>query len=333
LNSGSGEYTVRLDRFQGPLDLLLHLIKRAELDVTDIALAQVTDQYLAYIERLDEIDVDEAGEFLVVAATLIEVKSRLVNPEPGAERERALEDDDEDSTDPAVVLVKQLLEYRAYRDAGMQLEARREEWERRHPAGRAHADRRAMLDAVGGEDALDLDELDLYDLVRAFQKIIDTVEFSRLGTHEVGFDDTPIELHAEDVLDQLRRVEPSVFDEPIDERAADGSGSPRERKRLPLAALFEARSKPEVIGLFLAILELVKQRAVAVAPGPRHAEDATDIYVELLDERDVKLAEPDADEIEVGWGERDGPIGPGGDGSDAAGEGGVGASDRPHDSA
>jgi segregation and condensation protein A len=305
LQAGPGEYTVKLDRFQGPLDLLLHLIRRAELDVTDIALAQVTDQYLSYIESLDEIDVDEAGEFLVVAATLIEVKSRLVNPEDPGEARRITEDE-ADEGDPAVELVKQLLAYRAYRDAGAQLEAQRDEWLKRFPSGRAHADRRSMLDAVGGEDALDMDELDLFDIVRAFQKIIDTVEFSRLGTHEVGFDDTPIELHAADVLDQLKRAEPMPLFESSsadDEAERDEAAAKTVRRRLPFASLFTGRSKPEVIGLFLAILELVKQRAVAVVAGPNHAEDASDIVVELISENAVSIAEPDSEGDSEGEGE------------------------------
>ena len=297
MQAGPGEYTVKLDRFQGPLDLLLHLIRRAELDVTEIALAQVTDQYLGYIESLDEIDVDEAGEFLVVAATLIEVKSRLVNPED-PEQARRLTEDEADEGDPAVELVRQLLAYRAYRDAGAQLEAQRDEWLKRFPSGKAHADRRAMLESVGGEDALDMDELDLFDIVRAFQKIMDTVVFDRLGTHDVGFDDTPIELHAADVLDQLKRAEAMPLFEgapgATDEDSADAASS-EPRKRMAFASLFTGRNKPEVIGLFLAILELVKQRAVAVVAGPNHAEDASDIVVELLSEDAVSIAEPDSE--------------------------------------
>lgn len=244
-------YTVRLNAFEGPLDLLLHLIRRAELDITEISLSTVTDQYLHHIEQLADVDVEAAGEFLVVAATLIEIKSRLVNPDTENQPISRTRRDDEDELNPAAELLRQLLEYRSFREAGDALETRREDWDKRYPSGRAAADRHAIKQAVArpeGED-LDLDELDLYQLVAAFQKIIDTVQFDRLGEHAVLDDDTPIELHAADLIDRLRR-ETSLDD-------ATG-----ERSTYSLRSLFEGRRKPEVIGLFLATLELVKQGAV-----------------------------------------------------------------------
>jgi len=244
-------YTVRLNAFEGPLDLLLHLIRRAELDITEISLSSVTDQYLHHIEQLADVDVEAAGEFLVVAATLIEIKSRLVNPDTENQPIARTRRDENDELNPAAELLRQLLEYRSFREAGDALETRREDWDKRYPSGRAAADRNALKQAVArpeGED-LDLDELDLYQLVAAFQKIIDTVQFDRLGEHAVLDDDTPIELHAADLIDRLRR-ETSLDD-------ATG-----ERSTYSLRSLFEGRRKPEVIGLFLATLELVKQGAV-----------------------------------------------------------------------
>lgn len=244
-------YTVRLNAFEGPLDLLLHLIRRAELDITEISLSTVTDQYLHHIEQLADVDVEAAGEFLVVAATLIEIKSRLVNPDTENQPITRTRRGENEELNPAAELLRQLLEYRSFREAGDALETRREDWDKRYPSGRAAADRNAIKQAVArpeGED-LDLDELDLYQLVAAFQKIIDTVQFDRLGEHAVLDDDTPIELHAADLIDRLKR-ETSLDD-------ATG-----ERSTYSLRSLFEGRRKPEVIGLFLATLELVKQGAV-----------------------------------------------------------------------
>jgi len=254
-------YTVRLDAFEGPLDLLLHLIRRAELDVTEISLSTVTDQYLHHIEHLANVDVEAAGEFLVVAATLIEIKSRLVNPETDHQQITRTRRDEDDELNPAAELLRQLLEYRSFREAGDALESRREDWDRRYPSGRAAADKQALKQAVArpeGED-LDMEELDLYQLVAAFQKIIETVQFDRLGEHSVIDDDTPIELHAADLIDRLRR-ETSVDD-------ATG-----ERSTYSLRRLFEGRKKPEVIGLFLATLELVKQGAVTAYQDRIHGE-------------------------------------------------------------
>lgn len=263
-------YTVRLDAFEGPLDLLLHLIRRAELDVTEISLSTVTDQYLHHIEHLASVDVEAAGEFLVVAATLIEIKSRLVNPDTDAQQISRSRREDDDELNPAAELLRQLLEYRSFREAGDALESRREDWDKRYPSGRAAADKQALKQAVArpeGED-LDMEELDLYQLVAAFQKIIETVQFDRLGEHSVLDDDTPIELHAADLIDRLKR-ETSLDD-------ATG-----ERSTYSLRRLFEGRKKPEVIGLFLATLELVKQGAVTAYQDRIHGE----IVLKLSDDR------------------------------------------------
>ncbi|MFM9996014.1 MAG: segregation and condensation protein A, partial [Phycisphaerales bacterium] len=109
------DYRVRLEAFQGPLDLLLFLIRRAEVDVTDIPISTIADQYLEHLAAIERIDIDLAGEFLVMAATLMEIKSRSLLPQ-----EAAAEGDDE--PDPRRELVKQLLEYRKFKDAAAALE-------------------------------------------------------------------------------------------------------------------------------------------------------------------------------------------------------------------
>ena len=305
----AGEYTVRLAGFEGPMDLLLQLIRRAELDITEIALAQVTDQYLSHLSGIEEVDVDAAGEFLVVAATLIEVKSRLVNPEVGESgvgQRGAMEGE---LGDPAAELLGQLLRYKAYREAGMKLEVRRALWEKRFGAGRAHADRGALREAVGGDDALDMEDLGLYDLVRAFERIVRTVEFGRLGTHAVESDETPIELHAADVVDRLERF-----------GAMEGGGA---GEGVGLGVLFEGRRKAEVVGLFLAVLELVRQRRVRVVVvdgGQGDAGEAVRLVLTGVVEGEMEDEEGEV-AGEVGEGAGDGG---GVEGSEAGGGGGVG---------
>ncbi len=110
--------TVRLDVFEGPLDLLLHLIKKNEVQITDIPIATITDQYLAMLEELPELNLDGAGEYLVMAATLTYLKSRLLLPADP-------DDEDEAENDPRAELVQQLLEYQRYREAAADLGARR----------------------------------------------------------------------------------------------------------------------------------------------------------------------------------------------------------------
>lgn len=235
------DYRVQLEAFEGPLDLLLYLIRRAEVDITDIPIARIADQYMEYLGGIDRIDIELAGEFLVTAATLMEVKSRMLTPaKPVAVGEAGPEKAGED---PRADLVRQLLAYKKFRDAAEALDTRRTEWERRFPAGRAGTESEALKEALAAQAGeLDLEDVGLLDLVEAFSNIIATVNFDRLGEHTVRYDDTPIELHAEDILDRLKR----------------------ESGPLELVSLFSGRTRSEAIGLFLATLELVRRRAITV---------------------------------------------------------------------
>ncbi|MEM7623593.1 MAG: segregation/condensation protein A, partial [Planctomycetota bacterium] len=207
------DYRVQLDAFQGPLDLLLYLIRRHEVDIHDIPIAMVTEQYLGHIADLSRVDIDLAGEFLVVAATLMEIKSRMIAAETErADREKRGGQGDEDAaepprprSDPRFELVQQLLEYKALRDAADELERRRETWQQRVPVRPAGVPAEEMREAFESmEDDLDLEDLNLADIMAAFERIAATVNMDRLGEHEVLSDDTPIELHAEDLMDRLR---------------------------------------------------------------------------------------------------------------------------------
>jgi len=161
--STTESYTVRLDVFQGPLDLLLHLIKRAELDISVISIATITDQFMSHIERIDEVDIDTAGEFLLIASTLLEIKSRTVMPveDDGTSRASRVDDESEDSA--AVQLLSQLLEYKRFRDAADVLESRRDRWEMSFPAERVRFDKASLKEAME-DDSVELEDIELYDL-------------------------------------------------------------------------------------------------------------------------------------------------------------------------
>lgn len=261
----TSDYRIRLENFEGPLDLLLFLIRRAEVDVHDVPVATITDQYLESLAHIERIDVDQAGEFLVMAATLMEIKSRLIARKgAGDDASDAEERPETDEEDPRSDLIRQLLEYKRYRDAADMLESRRLEWERRFPAARAGVDRHA-LPTPSPEEMLELDDLNLGQIVEAFARVIATVNFDRLGEHAVVEDDTPTEVHAADMLDLLAR---------------DGSPDNQGRASLPLRGVLEGRSRSDMIGLFLALLELVRQQRVAV-----HQDDEGDsIILALLPE-------------------------------------------------
>jgi segregation and condensation protein A len=258
------EYRVHLDMFEGPLDLLLYLIRRDEVEITDIPIAAMADQYMAYLSQIDRIDIELAGEFLLTAATLMEIKSRMLTPRPATPDEGEQRASRRGEEDPRAELVRQLLEYKKYRDATDALEARRQEWERRAPAAKAGVESEALREALMAQAGeLDLEDLTIVDLVEAFQKIAASVNFERLGEHKVEYDDTPIELHAEDIVDRLKSLETEAA-------AAVGAVG------LSLRSMFSGRSRGEMIGLFLATLELVRRRIVAV-----RQDDAGEISLSL----------------------------------------------------
>lgn len=244
----SGEYKVRLEAFEGPLDLLLFLIRRAEVEIEEIPIAAITEQYLSYLGDLDDrrIDIDTAGEFLVMAATLMEIKSRMIARTGETSPESRVDIDDPDDADPRSELVRQLLEYKKYRDMADGLDSRRTWWEQRYPAAAAGIDDQCVRDAIGCMDEVDLDDIDLLDLVQAFARIVRSVDLTRIGVHEVVADDTPIELHAEDLMDLVRR-------------RGDQTDAP-----LTLRQALTGRTRAEMVGIFLALLDLIRQQRVNV---------------------------------------------------------------------
>ncbi len=270
------DYRVRLDAFEGPLDLLLFLIRRAEVDIHDIPVAAIARQYLEYLSELDKghvrIDIELAGEFLVMAATLMEIKSQLLMPRPEQADGEARSGLDALAPDPRSDLVKQLLAYKRFRDLADGLERRREEWSRRYPATATGIDGDALqaaIDAASGE--IHVEDLNLNDLVEAFRRVSSMLIFERLGEHQVTYDDTPIELHAADIVDRLRR-----------------EVGPRGSMRF--ADLFLGRPHGEMIGLFLAMLELVRRQEVKI--GLEHGETGeAEIKVTLAERLDSESAD------------------------------------------
>lgn len=240
------DYRVKLEAFEGPLDLLLFLIRKSEVEVTDIPVSVIADQYMDFLRHIDRIDIDAAGEFLVMAATLMEIKSRMLAARPAAE---GAQDGPapEAEEDPRAELVRQLLAYKQFRDAADALDRRRDEWERRFPTGAAAIDRESLQQAIEQQlEGVELEDVGVFDLAEAFRRICESVNFDRLGEHQVTYDDTPIELHAQDILDRLKRD------------AGAGGGA------LAFTAVFTGRSRSEMIGLFLAVLDLVRRRALLV---------------------------------------------------------------------
>jgi segregation and condensation protein A len=232
------EYKVDLETFRGPMDLLLYLVKHNEVDIYDIPIAKIAEQFLAYLNVLQLIDVEWAGEFLVTAATLMEIKSKLLLP-----RAEAAEAEDDD---PRLELVKQLIEYKKYKEAAALLEAEAEKQSARLP--RLPVDRPTVDPAQQP-----VRRVELWDLVSAFGRLMR--ETAALAPKRIVLDETPIHIHMERILQRLGQ-----------------------RGRISFAELFTPpHSRGRLLGMFLAVLELIKSRRLQA----EQPEIFGEIWVEL----------------------------------------------------
>jgi segregation and condensation protein A len=153
-------YQVRIENFEGPLDLLLHLIKKNEINIYDIPIAMIAQQYLEYVEAMKELNLNVAGEFLVMAATLLQIKSKMLLPvDETAE-------DEEDGPDPREELVRRLLEYKTYKEAARQLDGQEKMWRE------IFSREQAPPEPVQPDETL-LENVSLFDLVDALKGILD----------------------------------------------------------------------------------------------------------------------------------------------------------------
>jgi segregation and condensation protein A len=219
---------IHLPLFEGPLDLLLYLIKREKIDIHDIPIAPITRQYMEYLELMRELSLDVAGEFMVMAATLIHIKSKMLVPIEPTEAQG-----EEEAVDPREELVRRLLEFQRYKEAAgvlhQQAQIRAAQWTRPDTVVPAFDD--------AGEEML---EAGLYDLIAAFKELLDRRK--NLLAHEVESEGPPVEQRMDELLAMIREGESLEF--------------------LELFASLE--TKAEMITTFLALLELVRLKQVRV---------------------------------------------------------------------
>ena len=183
------EYKVRLEIFEGPLDLLLYLIKRDEIDIYEISLERITQQYLEYLQAFKELNIDVAGEFVVMAANLIYLKSRSLLP---ADQQPPEEDVDEE--DPRWDLIRQLIEYKKFKEAAAQLQARELEQQRIFAR---------VGDGVVPEAApLHLGEVGIFQLINAFQNMIKRLE-AREDLREIFGENFTVSDKIEQILQRM----------------------------------------------------------------------------------------------------------------------------------
>jgi len=219
-------YQFKLDIFEGPLDLLLHLIKEQKMDIYDIPLVDVTRQYLEYIEMMEDMDLELAGDYLVMAAELARIKSKELLPVPPGEEGA------EEGEDPRAELTRRLLEYQRYKSVASKLRER--EIERQQIFSRGQE----MVLEEGQEE--DLVDTSVFDLFSAFKKVLEQKSFRK--DFEIKITTLSVTERIERVLDVLNERDSMTFD-----------------------SLFEnINTQPEVIATFLALLELMRMNLVRV---------------------------------------------------------------------
>ncbi len=232
------DFRVDLTMFRGPLDLLLYLVRKHELDILNIPISMITDQYMHYLEILEELDVDHVGDFIELASLLIEIKSRMVLPREEEEAETALEDDPRDE------LVQRLLEYKKYKDAASMLSESSRDWQTRYPRAANDLPTRSVSPAEQP-----IKEVELWDLVSAIGRIMREKERLKPITNIV-YDDTPISVYMQKMHEELLR-----------------------NNQLSLTSMFDPGiHKARMIGIFLAVLELARNYGVIVEQDGVHGK-------------------------------------------------------------
>jgi segregation and condensation protein A len=241
------DYKVNLENYYGPLDLLLHLVKETEVDITAIRLANACEQYIRFLQAMERLDIDLSGDFLSLASQLLLIKSRtLAPPEAAPEGEET----DEEEGDASLELIKKLLEYKRFKDRGRALARLADEQALRYT--------RPRIRLEGETEQEPLRNLELWDLVLLFSRAIKGIRLD--AAMSILYHDVPLEVFVDSVLKALESKKAVQFSELVGDRADRG----------------------RVVGTFLALLQLAKEQRVRVAQEIDHG----DIRVDLVESVD-----------------------------------------------
>ncbi|KGA98570.1 segregation and condensation protein A [Alkalihalobacillus alcalophilus ATCC 27647 = CGMCC 1.3604] len=247
-------YQVKLDSFEGPLDLLLHLINQAEVDIYDIPVAKITDQYLSYIHTMQEIQLDIASEYLVMAATLLAIKSKMLLPNQELDYEHEVYDLDEED-DPREELISRLVEYRKYKEAASDLKEKEEE--RSFVLTRAPEDLEPYVSEQEKRD-ITIQGVSLFDMLSAYQKLLKRQKLKAPQTRTVRNQEYSIEDRMNEVVDYLLT----------------------HQGKCAFEQLFEPSDRSQMVVTFLAILELMKTKAISC----QQSENFSSIMIYQMEE-------------------------------------------------
>jgi segregation and condensation protein A len=226
------DYKVKLEVFEGPLDLLLYLIKRDEVDIYDISIERIAKQYLEYMEAFQVLNIDLAGEFIVMAANLLYIKSRTLLP-----KDQQMPEEDADEDDPRWELIRQLIEYKKFKEAAFELRTREALQEKLFPRFPSNPDLMPAGDLL-------VDEVGIFDLISAFQKVLKRLESRRRqeSLREIFEENFTVA----DKIEFLLRV----IDDGIPVRFEE--------------CFTEAAGRAEIVVTFLAMLELIRLKQLRV---------------------------------------------------------------------
>ncbi|WP_281397307.1 segregation/condensation protein A [Heyndrickxia vini] len=228
------EYNVKIDAFEGPLDLLLHLINRLEIDIYDIPMAEISEQYLLFIHAMKELELDIASEYLVMAATLLAIKSKMLLPK----HEDELEDEFEYEEDPRDDLVEKLIEYRKYKEAAVEL--KQMEQERGQMFTKPPSDLSEYMKDIHSDQFQG--DVSIYDMIGALNKLLRRKKLQKPLSTKITRQEISIESRMEEILKDLTI----------------------EKGKQNFNSLFPVPEKNHVVITFLAILELMKRNEIYV---------------------------------------------------------------------
>lgn len=246
-------YNVKIDAFEGPLDLLLHLINRLEIDIYDIPVAEITEQYLLYIHTMQELQLDVASEYLVMAATLLAIKSKMLLPK---HEDELLEDEYsiEQEENPMDELVERLIEYRKYKEAAVDFKALETE------RGLMFTKPPSDLSDYVNENQPEKTELNvsLYDMLGALQKLLRRQKLQKPLSTKIARQEIPIEKRMIEILNDLRSV----------------------KGRKSFNDLFPFPNREHIVVTFLAVLELIKRKEINI----EQEQNFSEIYLSAIKE-------------------------------------------------
>lgn len=245
------EYKIIIDEFEGPMDLLLHLIDRAEIDIYDIPINKISEQFILYIRQMEELNLEIASDFLLMAATLLEIKSKMLLPKEDKEDESEM-----DEIDPREELVRRIVEYKKYKEAAKELK----EYESLYSKMYLKPREEIFIDK---DEEFELTGLNIEDLLKSLNKVL-----KESSKKEFILD-----------IDEIQREEYTL------EKCIKIIKTGLEIKdNIRFKDLFdlEDTSKPEIIAYFLSILELITVKYIGV----KQKDDFSDLFIYKLDEKE-----------------------------------------------